>query len=237
MPSAPRSRARAASSGASTFASSRIGDAVLRDRGQTAEFVQRLLVRLEASPPGADLREGLLVRLQPDVACRAVDRHQRAGRDHRAGVVQPGDRRHADRPRQDCGVIGPAAGVGDERGQPGPVELSDHRRRDLVGDQHQWSVEAVEQVCRIARGPQVHAQPADDVGDVALSLAQVGVLDAVEERRDLLERPLQRRLRIQPFLAHDRRRPIDEHGIVQHQELGVEQVGVLVTRPNRPSAP
>ena len=88
----------------------------------------------------------------------------------------------------------------------------------------------MEQVCRIARGPQVHAQPADDVGDVALSLAQVGVLDAVEECRDLLERPLQRRLRIQPFLAHDRRRPLDEHGVVQHQELGVEQVGVLVTR-------
>ena len=67
----------------------------------------------------------------------AVHRHQGAGRDQRAGVAQPGHGRHVDGTRQDGGVIRPAARVRDERGQPLPVELGDHRRRDLVRDQDQ----------------------------------------------------------------------------------------------------
>ena len=74
---------------------------------------------------------------------------------------------------------------------------------------------------------QVHAQAADDVGDVPLALAQVGIVDLVEERRHFVERALQRRLGVQPLVADDRGGAIDQHRIVEHQQLRVEQIGVL----------
>ena len=86
---------------------------------------------------------------------------------------------------------------------------------------------SLEEIRRIAGGAQVHGQPADDVGDVALALAQVGILGLVEERRDVLERALQRRLGVQPLGPDRLRRAPDEHRVVEHQELRVEEVGVL----------
>ena len=125
-------------------------------------------------------------------------------------------------------MIRPAAGVGDERREPLPVELRDQRRGELVGDEHQRSFEVPEQIERIAVGAQVHAQPADDVGDVALALAQVGVVDADRTA------PRLRRARaasadsaFSRSVANDRRGPLDQHRIVEHQQLRVEQVGVV----------
>ena len=46
---------------------------------------------------------------------------------------------------------------------------------------------SLQQVARAARAvPQVHPQPAGDVGDVVLALAQVRVLDAREDGAELL---------------------------------------------------
>ena len=109
-----------------------------------------------------------------------------------------------------------------------PIELRDHRRRQLVGDEHERSVEVPEQAGRFIAGTQVHAEPTDDVGDVAFALAQVGVVRLVEERGDFLQRALQRRFGVQPLVADDRRCPLDQHRVVEHQELGVEQIGVIL---------
>ena len=72
-------------------------------------------------------------------------------------------------------------------------------------------------------GRQVHAKPADDVREVALSLAQVRILDAVEDRAEVIEHLLQRPLRVDALLADDRCRPRQEHRIVDHQPLRFEQ--------------
>ena len=124
-------------------------------------------------------------------------------------------------------MVRPAAGVGDERGEPLPVELRDDRRRELVGDEDQRPLEVLEEVERIPAGAQVHAQAADDVADVSLALAQVRVVRLVEERGDLLERALQRRVGVQALGADDVGRALDQHRVVEHQQLGVEEVGVL----------
>ena len=141
MPAAPRSRARAASSGASMLASSRISTPSSVTAGRSRILVERLLVGLPAPLPRLDLRERLGVGLDEDLARRAVDRDERARRDEGAGVVQAGDGRHVQRAREDRGVIRPAAGIGDEPREPLPVELRDDRRRHLVGDQHQRTLE------------------------------------------------------------------------------------------------
>ena len=159
-----------------------------------------------------------------DVAGLAVDDHRRAGRQTPADVVQADDRRYAERPRQDRGVIGAAAGVGGESANARPVELRDHRRRELVGDEHARRVEILQQIARTCpcSSLQVHAQPPGDVVQVALSLVQVGIVDVVEDGRQLVERALHRPLRVDPLIADDDRGAADEHRIVEHQELGVE---------------
>ena len=74
---------------------------------------------------------------------------------------------------------------------------------------------------------QVHAQAADDVADVPLALAQVRVVGLVEERGDFVERALERGGGVQALAADDRLRPRDQHRVVEHQELRVEEVRVL----------
>ena len=137
----------------------------------------------------------------------AVDHHELSGLNDGAGVVQADDGRHLERAGQDGGVIRPAAGVGGEAAHLRPVDLRGERRRQLVGDQHRRFVDLAQQVARRGHAlAQVHPQPADQVGDVALSLAEVGVGDLVEDRAELLEHLLQRPLGVDALLADQRRR-------------------------------
>ena len=52
----------------------------------------------------------------------------------------------------------------------------------------------------------VRVKPPDDIGDVPLALAEIRIVDLVEERRHLVERALQRGLGVEPFLPHNRGR-------------------------------
>ena len=67
-----------------------------------------------------------------------------------ADVVQADDRRHAERSRENRGVIRAAAGVGREAANARPIELRDDRRRELVGDEHARRVEILQQIARPA---------------------------------------------------------------------------------------
>ena len=127
-------------------------------------------------------------------------------------------------------MIRPTAGVRDEPGQTLPIELRDDRRRHVVRDEHQRPLEVPEEVGGIAGLPQIHRQAADDVRDVALALAQVGVLRLVEECGNVLERALERGFGVQPFAADRVRRAPDQHRVVEHQQLCIEEIGVLDTR-------
>ena len=93
-------------------------------------------------------------------------------------------------------MIRPAALVAHQRGEPMPVELRDQRRRQLVGNEDERAFEFAEQVGLHFSGAQVAEQPSDDVGDVAAPFAQIRIVGAVEERRDFVERLLQRRFGI-----------------------------------------
>ena len=54
-----------------------------------------------------------------------------------------------------------------------------------------------------------------------------GILDVVEDRRDLVQRALDRPFGVDALLAEDGGRASDEHRVVQHQELRVEDGGEI----------
>ena len=126
----------AASSGNSTFASSRTstpssvraGSArVPRSRSSSWRYSSCATRR-----PSSAAARGV----EHHLAARAVDGEQAAGRDLARRVLEARDRRDAERARDDRGVVGRGADVGDDRQHAVPVELRGLRRREVAGHQH-----------------------------------------------------------------------------------------------------
>ena len=85
-----------------------------------------------------------------------------------------------------------------------------------------------EQIGPILTRPEIAAKACDDVGDVSFAFAQVRIVTAVEERGNLRQRCLQRGLGVDPVFRDDFCSPVDQHPVVEHQQLRVEQVGMIV---------
>ncbi len=183
-------------------------------------------------------RELLRPRIDDELARPAVDHDELAGLNDPARVVEADDGRDVERAGEDRGVIRAAAGVGGEAADPRPVHLRGERRGELVGDEHGRLVQLAQQIAR--RGgavAQVHLQPADEVGDVALPLAQVGIGDLVEDGAELLEHLLDGPFRVDAIDAHDLGRARHHHRVVEHQELGIEERGELAPPAARDARP
>ena len=127
-----------------------------------------------------------------DLAGLAVDDHQlrRPGRCGSASC-RPDDGRHLERAREDGRVVRAAAGVGGKAADLRPVDLRGQRRRELVGDEHRRLLD----VARAGRAASprpcrrfIFSRP-DQVGDVALPLAEIRVGHLVEDGAELVERP------------------------------------------------
>ena len=162
------------------------------DRLAVARLQRAVLARARSPPPGAVTTRAFRFlpqrrrRIDDDFASLAVDDHRRAGRHPPADVVQADHRRHAERSREDRGVIRAASGVGREPADSRPIELRDDRRRQLVGDEHARRVEILQPIAGAALFvAQIHAQAAGDVVQVALALVQVRIVDVVEDRGEL----------------------------------------------------
>jgi hypothetical protein len=78
----------------------------------------------------------------------------------------------------------------------------------------------------LGRASQVQLDATDHVVEVGAPLPQIGVAKAAEELVELLRDRPQRPLRVDPLLAHDPDGPLAQEGVVEHQEVGVEDVGV-----------
>ena len=159
MPSAPSRRATATSSGSSTLASIRMRTPSRVSVGPVsapAECGTR-----DGSRASRDLADHRLVRVDDQLAALAVDGHDRAGEHPPGRVVQPDDRRHLERAREDRGVVACGCRHPSRSRAPGPVDLRRHRRRELVGDQDERALDVLEQVLRPRALPQVQAEAAD----------------------------------------------------------------------------
>jgi hypothetical protein len=155
---------------------------------------------------------------------RAVEHQQLARLDPLARVVQSDDGRDLERACEDGRVIRAAPCIGDETANPGPVHLGRERRGQLVGHQDRCVIDPPQQIPRRRDAvPEVHAQPPHQIGDVAFPLPQVGVGHLVEYRAEFLKHLLDRPLGVHALGADDVGGPRHEHGIVDHQELGIEE--------------
>ena len=178
-------------------------------------------------------RQCLRVGVDDDGVLGAVDDHHLPWLDPIDRAVQADDGWHLERACQDGGVVGSAARIGREATHLGPVDLGDERRREFIGNQHRRFLERAQQVARRRDVlSQVHLQAANEIGDVALSFAQVRVGNLIENGAELVEHLLDRPLGIHQRVAHQRFGPRHEHRVVEHQQLRVEQRGQF-----RPAAP
>jgi hypothetical protein len=171
-----------------------------------------------------DTRQDLFGGINDHGVVVAVDDHELPRLNRLARIVQPDDRRHFERSRENRGVIRAAARIRGEAADLHPVHLRGERRRQLVGDQHGRFIELAQQIARRLESlPQVHAQPPDQVGDIAAALAQIGIGHLVKERTEFVEYLLHGPLGVHPLFADNLDRPRDHHRVVQHEELCVEQ--------------
>ena len=189
------------------FASSRIADAV-RGRRRPPPL------GVDASPPAGDRRRDARARASSSVVGSRITSlavpsmtTSCPGCTRLAGVVQADDRRHVERAREDRGVIGAAAGVGGEAAdlassRPARRATASARRRSAPTTRRARAAGRA-----ASRRPGAgSSQPADEVGDVALALAQVRIGDLVEHGAELVEHLLHRPLGVDALLADDRRR-------------------------------
>ena len=139
-------------------------------------------------------------------------------------VVQADDGRDAERARKDGGMARPAARVGGAAADARPVQLRHHRWREFAGDEHARRVEVLKEIAGSALlVAKVHTQPAWRYRAGRLfALVQVGVVDVVEHRGDLVQRKaLHGPLGVDSLLHDDGGSTPDEHRIVEHQHLRV----------------
>ena len=136
----------------------------------------------------------LRIGIDDDHAERTVDDQQFVFADQLARALQRDDRRNVEAARDDRGVRGGAADVGDEAGELMLLELDDIGRRQIVRDQNQIALVFIRPRRVTGAAEQHFHQAFDHLNDVGLAFLQIIVFDLVElfeQRVHLhLERPL-----------------------------------------------
>ena len=128
-------------------------------------------------------------------------------------------------------MVGAAAGIGGKRLHARPVELGRDRRGQFIGDQHRRPIHLAEQLLgSLGAVTEVEPQPSGDVGDIGLALAEVGVLHRHEDVVQLFVGTVHGPRGVHALGADDGLRASHQHGVVEHQQLRVEERGQLATR-------
>ena len=139
----------------------------------------------------------------------------------REDAAQPGDGRDAQRPGQDGGVAGAAAGLGDDAGDLELLEQQRLRRQDLRGDEDDRLVAGEAVRCAVVQGELGH-DAADDVADVGHALLEVLVLDLGEEGGVFVEHLVQGGAGVDVALQDARLDLADQGGVAEEQAVAAE---------------
>ena len=231
-PTAPASSAAAASPGSSMLASSSTRCAVQRDGRRVPQAVEPRALEFALALPEAVLLQHDRRRVDDHDAGVAVDDDPVVLADQAAGLARADHGRDVHAARDDGGVRGLAAHVGDEAREDAALELQHVGRRDVVGHQHQRVLAA--EVARPRAGAGAHgAAPAplrqraqqalDHLLEVGLALAQVVVLHLVELPRQHLQLRRQRPLGVVVALADPVLGGAGQRLVVQQHQVHVEQ--------------
>jgi hypothetical protein len=170
--------------------------------------------------------EDALVRVDDDDAAQAVDDQLLTVANQRAAVLQAEHRRDRHRAGQDGRVRGGAADVGDEGGEAVFLEGDGVGRREVVGDDDQRLF--LRALGRLQLGA---ARPAeqflddalDDLHDVELALAQIGVVKLLELSDQMLHLLDQRPLGVASPFADDLARLLGQFRVLQEHRVDVDE--------------
>ena len=167
--------------------------------GQALQSFPLPFQRSILSPFGPILPEQLSIRIDDDQSRAAIDHQRRARSDVDHEIVHAHHARDAQRAREDRGVVGAASAFHRQAGDVLPLELTRIGRSHDVGYEDvvtlQFSLRSLVPTRQVAQ------QPPRNVEDVPFTLAEVVVLEAVEDRRQLTERRFEGPLCVDALLA------------------------------------
>jgi hypothetical protein len=106
-----------------------------------------------------------------------------------------------------------------------PVQLRRFRGREVHGHDHEAAGQA-RQRGSVGGSAQVELDAPEHVVEVGRALLEVRVAQSLEALVQLVGHRAQRPLRVHQLLADDADGGIEEQGVLQHQQVGVEDVGV-----------
>ncbi len=195
--------------------------AVARHRLGVADVLQCALAGLPVALAGAVFHQHLLVGVDDDHAVDAIDDDQLVLADQRLGMAQRQHRRQVEAARQDGGVRGGAADVGDEGVVFGVLEQHHVGGRQVV--RHQDAVRA-----RRRRGlAVVSGQRLEDavghLDHVGAALAQVFLFDLVELRQQDVELLLECPFGVAVLGLDDEVRLGGQRVVVQQHDVQAEE--------------
>ena len=165
--------------------------------------------------------------------CSAVDDQQVVLADHVARVVQADDRRDVQAARDDRGVRGDAADVGDEAGELVALEQDHVGGRQVVRDHDQ--VVLAREACggcgaRACPPSSAFSTRSTTCSMSSRALAQVGVLHLLELRDQLVHLLHQRPLGVAAALADELARRLRERRVVEDHAVQVDEGAELGRR-------
>jgi hypothetical protein len=160
-------------------------DPVTSHGGQVARALEPLFLAPLAFLGRAERLEHGAGRLHHYLATGPVHDEQAPGRNAPGGVLERHHGGDAEGARDDRGVVGGRAGVGDHRQDALPVHLRRFRGRQVGGHQDERAGQPGEGR-RVLLSGQIELDPAQDVVEVGRPLAEVDVGEGLEEAAQLL---------------------------------------------------
>ncbi len=204
-------------------------EAIERGRGLRLQPAQLRAPELELALLQPVLGENRLVRIDDDDVIRPVEDQELVFTDQRAAVVGGRHRRDGEAPRDDRRVRRHAAQVRDEARVSVRLELDDVGGRQIVRDQDRVLFGARRNE-RAGLAEQALQHALDDLDDVGLALAQVGVLDLLELSDEHVHLLRERPLGVAVLLGDDALRFLGKRGVRENHRVHVEDGAELRRR-------
>ena len=177
----------------------------------------------------AAVPDRLRVRVEHDHAAAAVQDHQVAARQDRGDAIESGHGRQAERAGDNGRVRGHAPLFGAKAEHVAGLHAHGVFGGKIVGHEDGRSGRLIRRVAGAA-GEQVE-HPVRHLADVAVALADVGVVDLLEPLADVGEGPGQGPFRVDLLAPDDGHGTLVDHPVLEHEQVaiddrqGVGQVG------------
>ncbi len=183
------------------------------------------------------IAQNAFVQTDQDDALAAIHDHRLVVAQIGASVARAHHRRNPQAARQNGGVRQRAAILGDKRQHALMLHQDGIRRGQVIGHHdpsfqpgsHQLGIDGIVEIGRVL-GQQNPLDPPHDVVNILLAGAQVGIVHVIEHLRQRIALDFQRPFGIAVVGADQPYRRLGEGGVLQHQQMGVDEGGDIARR-------